>query len=73
MSDQAGLINGKRSANREQQTLPGGLRTPAEKDVLFSRIRWLLLLYQERHRKGAVGVVGCWGRPSCEQGYTVSC
>lgn len=35
MSDQAGLINGKRSANREQQTLPGGLRTPAEKDVLF--------------------------------------
>lgn len=35
MSDQADLINGKRSANREQQTLPGGLRTPAEKDVLF--------------------------------------
>lgn len=35
MSDQAGLINGKRSANREQQTLPGGLGTPAEEDVLF--------------------------------------
>lgn len=37
MSDQAGLINEKRSANREQQTLPGGLRTPAEKDVLFCK------------------------------------
>lgn len=27
----------RRSANREQQTLPGGLRTPAEKDVLFCK------------------------------------
>lgn len=35
MSDLDGLINERRSANREQQTLPGGLRTPAEKDVLF--------------------------------------
>ena len=37
MSDQAGLTNEKRSANRERQTLPGGLRTPAEKDVLFCK------------------------------------